>query len=363
MKKLALLIGVEDYRDALISPLRFARADVIGLADGLRERCAFDDVRVLAGEGPDDAPDLLNIVTALRDLAGELRPDDTFLLFFAGHGVEKDGHGYLLTRDSSQAFPEHGSLSLELLRKNLESLSAGRRVLMVDACRNCPDAGRSDADNRMGDAISRDIVAAARSQPPSAMTTAFLAACRSGQRAYEWPAKGHGVFTYYLLQGLAGPAWTPEGLEFRRLAGYAAKEVRQWAVNTPGISLPQEPWYEEFGDPEPIMLAVAGAAPQTIVVPPAPACVPRRTARPPRTTRRRRSPTRSATRCWSARRTCSAGGAWRSSTTTRRCATTSGGPPTSPRTTRCWSTGSSTTPSRSTSTRSATPTVRSTSVG
>ena len=36
----------------------------------------------------------------------------------------------------------------------------------------------------------------------------------------------------------------------------------------------------------------------------------------------------------------------------RRCATTSAGPPTSRRTTRCWSTGSSTTPSRSTWTRS-----------
>ena len=45
----------------------------------------------------------------------------------------------------------------------------------------------------------------------------------------------------------------------------------------------------------------------------------------------------------------------------RRCATTSAGRPTSRPTTRCWSTGSSTTPSRSTWTRSATPTARSTS--
>ena len=42
----------------------------------------------------------------------------------------------------------------------------------------------------------------------------------------------------------------------------------------------------------------------------------RRTAPPPRTTRPRRSPTRSATRCWSGRPTCSAAAAWRSSTTT-----------------------------------------------
>ena len=87
----------------------------------------------------------------------------------------------------------------------------------------------------------------------------------------------------------------------------------------------------------------------------------RPTAPPPRSTRPRRSPTRSATRCWSGRPTCSAAGAWRSSTTTTRCATTSTGPPRSRRRTRCWSTGSSTTPSRSTWTRSATPPARSTS--
>ncbi len=66
---------------------------------------------------------------------------------------------------------------------------------------------------------------------------------------------------------------------------------------------------------------------------------------------------RSGTRCWSAPPTCSAGAAWRSSTTTPRCVTTSVGPPTSRRRTRYWWTGSWTTPSRSTWTRSATPTA------
>ena len=49
-----------------------------------------------------------------------------------------------------------------------------------------------------------------------------------------------------------------------------------------------------------------------------PACPRRGTARRPRSTRRRRSPTRSATRCWCDRATCSAAAAWRSSTA-RRC--------------------------------------------
>ena len=67
-----------------------------------------------------------------------------------------------------------------------------------------------------------------------------------------------------------------------------------------------------------------------------------------------RSPSGSATRCWSGRPTCSAGAAWRSSTTRSRSPTTSPGPPRSARIARCSSTGSSTTPSRSTSTRCAT---------
>ncbi len=281
MKKYALLVGVEDYRDKMISRLQFACADATALAARLRDRCGFDHVRVLADESGEDAPDLVNIVTALRDSAGELRQDDLFLFFFAGHGVEKDGHGYLMARDSIQAFPEHGSLSLELLRKTFGGLSAGKRVLLLDACRNSPDAGRTDAPNCMGDVISRDIVAAARSKLSGGTTTALLSACRSGQRAYEWTAKNHGVFTHYLLEGLEGAAWTGEELEFDRLAGYAAGQVRQWSANTAGLPIPQEPWYEKFGDPGAILLAVGSPSSVSSATRPKPVSPPAKSQRAP----------------------------------------------------------------------------------
>ncbi len=81
---------------------------------------------MLADTNGENEPALINIVAALRDTAGELRSDDLFLFFFAGHGVEKEGHGYLMARDSLQAFPEHGSLSLELLRKTFGQFGAGK---------------------------------------------------------------------------------------------------------------------------------------------------------------------------------------------------------------------------------------------
>jgi carbamoyl-phosphate synthase large subunit len=83
---------------------------------------------------------------------------------------------------------------------------------------------------------------------------------------------------------------------------------------------------------------------------PGPGCRRPSTAWPPPTTRPRRSPTRSATRSWCAPLTCSAVAGWRSSTMTARSPTTSPGRRRSRRTTRCSSTGSSTTPWRSTST-------------
>jgi len=265
LKKHALLVGVEDYRDRMISRLNFAHADASALAERLAGRCGFDTIRLLVDESGEKEPLLVNIVTAIRDIASELRSDDLFLFFFAGHGVEKDGHGYLLASDSLQAYPEHSSLSLELLRKTFAHLSASERILLLDACRNSPDAGRADAANCMGDVISRDIASAARSRSASGTsgtTTALLSACRSGQRAYEWPDKGHGVFTHYLVEGLDGAAWQGEELEFDRLAEYAANQVRQWAVNTPGLPIPQEPWFEKFGEPNSILLAAGLPAPE-----------------------------------------------------------------------------------------------------
>src|SRR5581483_5665861 len=175
----------------------------------------------------------------------------------SGHGIEVDGHSYLLTRDCRQAFPEETGLSMNLLRKNFERLGAGRRVILMDACRNDPRSGKGDTNNCMSDILSKDIRATARASPSSTggTATALLSACQAGQRAYEWPSKKHGVFTHFLLEGLDGAAWETGRLEFPRLAAHAQREVSRWSRSTPGINLPQEPWYEQFGVADPIILA------------------------------------------------------------------------------------------------------------
>jgi hypothetical protein len=189
----------------------------------------------------------------------ELRPDDLFLFFFSGHGIESGDQSYLLLRDGRHMYPQDTGLSMRLLRDNLARLEAGRRVLLIDACRNDPRAGKGAGDNCMGDLLSRDIRAVAKATPRRNVgTTALLCACGAGQRAYEWPAWGHGVFTHYLLEGMDGAAWKGKSLEFQHLAAYTQGEVQRWSEKTPGLGVPQEPWFEQFGVADSIVMAEEG---------------------------------------------------------------------------------------------------------
>src|SRR5437763_16584876 len=107
MKKLALLIGVENYHEPQITPLPYATADVTALALRLRGACGFDGVTVLA-DGADGPPDWHAIDRAMDDLARELRPPDLLLFYLAGHGVEAGGERYVLTRDCRRAHVQRG---------------------------------------------------------------------------------------------------------------------------------------------------------------------------------------------------------------------------------------------------------------
>ncbi len=92
MKKVALLVGVEQYQDEHITPLRFAGADVRALAEELRARCGFNHVRVLAeGDARRVAGRSGTCWMPCATWPASCGTDDLFFFFFSGHGVEVDG--------------------------------------------------------------------------------------------------------------------------------------------------------------------------------------------------------------------------------------------------------------------------------
>ncbi|MCC5828726.1 MAG: SUMF1/EgtB/PvdO family nonheme iron enzyme [Phycisphaeraceae bacterium] len=255
MKKYALVVGVSHYQDPDITDLSFAARDAEEVGSMLREVCDFDAVLSLTSEGGRE-PDHVGIVDALHELAPLLSPEDLFLFYFAGHGIETARGAYLLTSNSRIRTPELASVSTEILKDCLSRIECTDRVLILDACRNDPRKGMGDQDNLLTVGFSRDIMAVAETKVEGVIpATCVLFSCRPGERAYEWPAKGHGAFSHYLLEGLRGAAAVPEGrITVQSLGRYVEAHVPRWSKKH-GTPLPQTPWGEQKGSWREIILS------------------------------------------------------------------------------------------------------------
>ncbi|MCC5828725.1 MAG: caspase family protein [Phycisphaeraceae bacterium] len=267
MSKYALLVGVSRYSDPDITDLNFAANDALDIGTCLRERCGFDEVQILATGGQLE-PDLNNVVDALHNLAPRLSTDDLLLFFFAGHGIQTDQESYLLTSNSRIRMPQLTSVPSSVLANCLSAIPCRDRVLIFDACRNNPRAGRGDEDNVLTNEFSRDIMTVAETAVGEHVPTTFvLFSCRTGERAYEWPYVRHGAFSHYLIEGLRGDARDDQGrITIHSLGTYVQDRVPQWAQanRTP---LPQVPWVQQQGALRDIVLVVGQPPPAPVQAP------------------------------------------------------------------------------------------------
>ena len=112
----------------------------------------------------------------------------------------------------------------------------------IDACRNDPTSGRGDQDNVLDDTFVRGFkVKPNKGSSELPGVNAALYACSVGERAYEWADKEHGVFSYYLLQGLRGQSVNNKGqVTITDLAYYIQQQVVDWARTYQGKQ--QTPW-------------------------------------------------------------------------------------------------------------------------
>lgn len=126
-RRIALLVGNNDYRQP-IPPLETPIADVSKIATVLQKRFGFE-AQVIKNAGQ------AQIIEALNRIAAEVGPDDSVLLFYAGHGYLMDdiGMGFWIPVDASVKTAK-GWISNKDISRLLGAIPARQLILVSDSC-------------------------------------------------------------------------------------------------------------------------------------------------------------------------------------------------------------------------------------
>jgi uncharacterized caspase-like protein len=205
-RRVALLLGVQEYADPQLQGLRYAAKDARDLGAVLSDPAlgGFDQVHVIEGRYRTTAS---AIKQAISEATADLQRDDTFLLYISGHGtltIDPLGGSnlYLLPSDGDLDSPETTGVPVAWLEEVVNALPARRRVLILDTCHNgrarsaLSVSTSSALQNLRGEAPApRDILEISESE-------ARLYAAEFHQPAMEDPNLENGVYTHFLISAL-----------------------------------------------------------------------------------------------------------------------------------------------------------------
>ena len=223
----AFLVAVRQYDPAELTSLQFTENDVTELAETLKT-VGYEEGNILLMTQTVGAtrtrmlPTRQNIQEQLSLLIRELKPDDTLLLAFSGHGLQfKDKDESYYCPADARVSDRSTLISMDDVYAQLESdCQARTKLLLMDACRNDPMSRLSRSANAEIELDASGVPQ--RVELPGSLTAFF--SCSAGEKSYEHPDIGHGVFLNFVIEGLGGKA------DFDRDGEVSLAELEQFSV-------------------------------------------------------------------------------------------------------------------------------------
>ncbi len=242
---LALIIGVEDYEDA--PPAKYADNDAQVFSDYARRALGVpqNNIKLLTNEGAALTDVRLSLKRWLRR---RIEADVDVYVFFAGHGLASpDGENlYLLPYDGAPSYLDDTALLRSELFEVISEAKPRSATFFMDTCYSGLSRGEE-----MLMASARPIVISPKNQSIPTGFTVFSAA--SGQQISSGLDEAeHGLFSYYLMKGMEGPADSNEDhrITAGELHAYVRGNVQQQAIR---LGRDQTP--EMVGDAERVLVA------------------------------------------------------------------------------------------------------------
>ncbi len=208
-QKWALVVGIANFRDARLN-LKFTNKDAVSMAALLKDpaygKFAVDHVKLIQ----DSEATTVNVRAGLNWLARQAAENDMAVIYIATHGTARDqdtaGVNYMVTFDTDVK-SEDGLYSTAIslvevsnvVRTRLRALKA---MVILDTCHS---QGAVSQTVTVPASISPQMLERIR----EGTGRVILGASQAEESSYESPKYGHGLFTYYLLQGLKEKKDTP----------------------------------------------------------------------------------------------------------------------------------------------------------
>jgi uncharacterized caspase-like protein len=227
----AVLVGVDDYKDAALPDLRFAGRDARAMLgaldnaysawgeardsrddrggrDGRDDRGAARFTRahaLLLARGGDGAPTAANVRYALETwLPSQTGRGDLVIVFLSGHGIAlkddsvPDGvKRYFVTSDADHNRIPQSTIGFDEIAYDIACLNCEHVLTLVDSCFSGSPSGKGlRGASARGDSFWRDLT--------GATGKIVLTASAHDEMSVEVGELESGLFTYYLTEGMSG---------------------------------------------------------------------------------------------------------------------------------------------------------------
>jgi hypothetical protein len=202
-EKWAVVIGISDYKADGLN-LRYADRDAEAIRDTLIEKGGFrpERVRFLSNQHAT----YQEIRTALFSFLASTQPEDLVLIFLAGHGVQDAANPdnfFFLAHDSEVGNLGGTAIPMWDLGNVMDYTIRSQRILIfADTCHSGAALDRGGAnDGKSLNFFNKYLEVLAGKKGRLVLT-----ASQAHENSIETTKLAHGVFTYSILQGLAGAA-------------------------------------------------------------------------------------------------------------------------------------------------------------
>lgn len=203
-----LLIGINRYRDSRLPSLQYSAIDCQGLAEALIDATQAFPQRSMQIRHDFGVPATLQQVRdSLAAIVESAQSRDTVLIYFSGHGILEDEQPVLCLADTQKDDLLNTGLSIAELLEQLGQCQAQQQIVWLDACHS---GGMTLRGATLPNPTAQMMGLLGQRAVQSQGFYALLS-CDQSQQSWEFPELGHGVFTYFLMQGLRGAAADASG--------------------------------------------------------------------------------------------------------------------------------------------------------